>query len=476
MGAAIRQSLVDGVSNSNAEGFRLEGFENMPEALKSMDPLLDVGGSKGRKSAKKARRIALQVMPGSEMLMHFIDLHNEPGLVERPEVDMLLTFTELGEIVLHELVQRMVRLCLACHRSPVPQKWIGSSVALGFEVGPLPERASGESFVRKQVEACIFDWGRSELNTLQKHYALSEAERRDRSKYWSYYVGGVTRLTWEMVRMYWNRFACPKWDQISITVYDFDSLSADDFIGRLSIDSLAPKPVTTDPLQVETLTKVISTSGIPSITYSIEWRSFPADSRLKGAWRIHIKAASQLPRLDKVLLKTTSDPYVEVIAFSEDGNQCSRQRTSVAIGTLNPVWDEVIEFPETISEDSFQTTLNTLGHCLGKDPLDCMLVSDEILGKTSWCGPLCLTGSSERSLTSTSSSPRRLSKGQALRHAFLEWESRLFKAAASNVELGCKYRGLDDDNENPDPSVVPEVIEFGEPELFTGGCWPCQCR
>merc|ERR1719197_51232 len=40
--AAMRQKVIDGLTNSAAEGFRLEGFDNMPPVLSSLDPLLDL--------------------------------------------------------------------------------------------------------------------------------------------------------------------------------------------------------------------------------------------------------------------------------------------------------------------------------------------------------------------------------------------------------------------------------------------------
>merc|ERR1719191_636797 len=54
--AALRQGVVDALTNSEAEGFRLEGFDHPPKALLSMDPLLDFGGSQmfSGKALKKA--------------------------------------------------------------------------------------------------------------------------------------------------------------------------------------------------------------------------------------------------------------------------------------------------------------------------------------------------------------------------------------------------------------------------------------
>eukprot|EP00434_Breviolum_minutum_P029748 symbB.v1.2.026299.t1/scaffold2616.1/size74813/3 len=58
-------------------------------------------------------------------------------------------------------------------KCPVPQKWIGSSVALGFDIGQMPKRGEEEKF-RQKIIVSIFDWGRSELNTIEKNAALSD--------------------------------------------------------------------------------------------------------------------------------------------------------------------------------------------------------------------------------------------------------------------------------------------------------------
>jgi hypothetical protein len=70
--AALRGSVVDGVTNSSCEGYRLEGFDGRPPSLKSMDPLLDLGIAGDKKVVKKATRVMLQRMSGAEMLMHFL--------------------------------------------------------------------------------------------------------------------------------------------------------------------------------------------------------------------------------------------------------------------------------------------------------------------------------------------------------------------------------------------------------------------
>ncbi|CAK0899930.1 unnamed protein product, partial [Prorocentrum cordatum] len=196
--AAMRQSIVDGLTNTACEGFRLEGFDKRPPALLSMDPLLDVGSTTNEKLRKKAQRVLLQRMAGQEMLMHYLDVHQDLPTPDGKGLESTLGPSELIELVLQRVVVALCDLAMSCRRSPVPQKWIGSSVALGFDCAELPPRCAGtEDTVRKKALVSIFDWGRSELNTLDRHMQLSEADQKDRSEFWSYYVGGIDRLAWE---------------------------------------------------------------------------------------------------------------------------------------------------------------------------------------------------------------------------------------------------------------------------------------
>ncbi|CAE7274853.1 ACTI [Symbiodinium natans] len=140
----------------------------------------------------------LQRMPAAKMIMYFLDMHADLPHPSQAELTSTLSQAETAEIVLHETVKKLLRLGIACKQCPVPQKWIGSSVALGYDVGQLPTRENAEEQLRKQTIVSIFDWGRSELNTIQKHGALSDSAQADRAQYWSYYTGGIYRLGWEV--------------------------------------------------------------------------------------------------------------------------------------------------------------------------------------------------------------------------------------------------------------------------------------
>lgn len=354
--AALRQSIVDGLTNTACEGFRLEGFDKRPRSLLSMDPLLDVGSTTNEKLLKKAHRVLLQRMAAQEMLMHYLDVHEDLPTPDDKGLQSTLGPSELIELVLQKSATQLCDLALSCRRSPVPQKWIGSSVALGFDCGELPPRSAGtEDAVRKQTLVSIFDWGRSELNTLDRHMQLSEADQKDRSEFWSYYVGGIDRLAWEVSRAYLHRLSvADAWTDVIFRIHDFDSMTSNDFLGKVRVP-LQECGSTTKELEG------MSGSKRGEITFSIAWQPYPQPSRVTGAWRVTVEAAAKLPASDGVMIMNSSDPFVEVIAISQDGKRGFRQVTEVKVKNLSPEWGETFEIPVVSKADFLQDAFRSLG-------------------------------------------------------------------------------------------------------------------
>ncbi len=118
------QTLIDKMTNSTYEGYCLEGFDGMPSALVSMNPLLETFGKLGIKSEKrlndanvekKSRRIMLQKMTSNDIFMHFTDLHLESwpcNAMESISVGNLLSGAEQSEIVCLVLLQSIYRSIL----------------------------------------------------------------------------------------------------------------------------------------------------------------------------------------------------------------------------------------------------------------------------------------------------------------------------------------------------------------------------
>ncbi|CAJ1395575.1 unnamed protein product [Effrenium voratum] len=451
--AALRQSVVDGVTNSSCEGFRLEGFDGRPPALESMDPLLDLGMTGNAKMAKKALRVMLQRMTAAEMLLHWLDVHQEPADIEDGQLTSRICTAELAELACHEAVRQLCGLAVACRRSPVPQKWIGSSVGLSFDAS-LPKRSTAQEEVRKSTLVCTFDWGRSELNTIDKHMLMSEKDQLDRGEFWRYYMGGIDRLAWEAARAYRHRFSCKKWSLLTFKVCDFDSMSENDFIGRLTV------PVEETPERTADLTSkdgnhVVGENawrGSASLTFSITWRRYPKPSRLLGAWRVQLKRAQHLPRQDKMQLRTTSDPMCEITACAEDPNGllCLRQVSSVKVRHLDPEWNEVFDLP-VLEEDYLEQALEGAAPGLGQD-LQGLFPPEKM---PSWMRDQMnpQTRSPGRSSSFSRSSN---SETEVLERALEGWKTRLDAASSTELTPSASARSPTRSVGSPTRTAVPE--------------------
>jgi len=361
---AFRQTLLDKMTNSTYEGYRLEGFDGMPSALVSMNPLLETFGKLGIKSEKrlndanvekKSRRIMLQKMTSNDIFMHFTDLHLESwpcNAMESIPVGNLLSGAEQSEIVLHEMVRQLFCLAVCCDRILIPQKWIGSSIALGFDALTRPERSrEQEERLRSTVIVKIFDWGRSELLKKKEFDTLSSAEKDDRNRFWTYYKDAVYRLSFNAALFYYNQFTAQSWGEVSVCVLDYDALSSDDLIGEVTL-----------PLRETKMTsyQLIGIHGrsCGSISLSISWCDAEY-SRLAGAWKVHINSATNLPAKD--LTSYSSDPYCLVLAKSNNMLREYSQITSVKANTLQPKWEETVEIPVVANSSNFLDSLKGSG-------------------------------------------------------------------------------------------------------------------
>lgn len=343
--SAMRQNVLDGLTNSATQGFRIEGFTGEPRSLSSWVPLLDIEHVAGRSSEylnKKAKKMLLQRMPAEEMFAHFLSLSNDV-----PAQEDSLGASEFAELIFHETLSRLCRLALDCRRVAVPQKWIGSSVALAYDAGQLPLRSTSELVVRSMAKVVIFDWGRSELNTLQQHMSLSAKEQTDRRMFWQHYVEGIDRLSWEAARAYRNQFGNPDgWKQVKITIFDWDSQTENDFVASVVVDV-----ETTSPVEIAMRDKAGKPVASVKLTYAMEWKPCPPGSRLKGTWCVHVEKVTRVPLKDVLLLKFSSDPVIEIDACGMDSTYCFRQYSSVKPRTCEPVWNETFELP--VAQSSF---------------------------------------------------------------------------------------------------------------------------
>ena len=137
--------------------------------------------------------------------------------------------------MLRTIVTKLGGLTQSLRQVPVPQKWLGSSIALLFDAGKTPERGAALEAAASEAGVYIFDWGRSELLGTEEYNALQDAEKEDRRKFWNYYSDGVCRLFYEAVRAYYHRFCTPVWTHVLIQILDFDAISDNDLAGQVEI-------------------------------------------------------------------------------------------------------------------------------------------------------------------------------------------------------------------------------------------------
>eukprot|EP00533_Pseudo-nitzschia_delicatissima_P009964 CAMPEP_0116091694 /NCGR_PEP_ID=MMETSP0327-20121206/7641_1 /TAXON_ID=44447 /ORGANISM="Pseudo-nitzschia delicatissima, Strain B596" /LENGTH=581 /DNA_ID=CAMNT_0003583061 /DNA_START=102 /DNA_END=1847 /DNA_ORIENTATION=- len=361
---AMKHHLMDGLSNSASEGYRLAGFNGCPEVFDSMEPLLDITKTEALKQETEsgwqtfwgrtiddsqyaqAKRFMLNSLDGTGVFRFFYDLHMDGNF----EMDTYLPI-EVAEIVSHELTDQLVRLASACQHVTIPQKWIGSSVAVCFDSGFFPERTleSAEADIRNKVLCKIFDWGRSELLTAEEYDAMTPDQKADRDKFWQLYKHGIERCAYNATRFYYHQFTkTTLYSDITVQVYDFDSMSSDDYIGKVVIE--LPDHTNKEALEALKGSKTYKLEGMvahlskSTLSCSIEWQDFPESSRLQGCWKVTIEKAENLPALDGLI--NCSDPYCMVMGnTTQTDGQHFNQRTCVIARNLNPEWNETIAVP-----------------------------------------------------------------------------------------------------------------------------------
>lgn len=343
---AFKQQLFDKTTNSVKEGYRLEGFDGCPQALKTMVPFIehmmqDKGDSK---ASKKSRRVMFQQLEGTKIFQHLLDIHLEHST---DNDETMYDSDEYLEITMHEIVKRLTKLAIACHAVSIPQKWIGSSLAIGFDAGEVPNRSKTEEDIRNSAIVRVFDWGRSELNDTNHMNTLTESEIEDREFFWEQYKTGINTISWVATHKYLNRFCCASWESVTFLVYDHDSVSNDDFMCSATV-LLKETEMKKRPL----LTKRGGKGG--TLTYSIEWKEFEENSRMKGAWKITIVSGEDLPNLDFGVANLcgsatqASDPYVIIRPLPSSKQESPfvfEQITTVKENNLHPVWNEHFSIP-----------------------------------------------------------------------------------------------------------------------------------
>lgn len=193
---AWKNQMVDRCTNSQREGFRLEGMDCPPKILQERNTAIIKGRTSLRGlynvNDKKSWRILLQQLRAYEMIALWVDMF-EFG--ERAEVH--------SHAALWSSVDAMDLVVKALLDLPVPQQWIGSSLALGLEASSVRDHP--------KVIAKVFDWGRAELMTAEEYDALQENDQKQRIHFWRQYCKAVVRFQWELLRLVTHRCCCKVW-------------------------------------------------------------------------------------------------------------------------------------------------------------------------------------------------------------------------------------------------------------------------
>lgn len=309
--AAWRNRVVDRLTNSAAQGFRLEGFDCPPSSLKTRDTGERAGAS--AKTAKKIKRLFYQRFPAADFLTFVADTNELQDLYTSPA---LLSPAEYSEAVVFDAACQMAQLCRDLLRLPA-QMWIGSSLCLAYDSGSLPPRQEvlryfAGSGGKKLAEVLIFDWGRSQLETQESWQELSREYKERNTRYWENYLRGLFRMLFACIRLYICQFCYAepsKSTTVIIEVFDYDTFDAKDFLCSVHLP-LAP---TNGPRELE-LVGADGSTPAGSVQVVITPAPVQSDSRLSESWVIEVIKVSGVPKGD---LCDDSDPTLRVTLCAE---------------------------------------------------------------------------------------------------------------------------------------------------------------
>jgi len=169
----------------------------------------------------------------------------------------------------------------------------------------------------------IFDFGRSELNSPEKHAALHEAQKKDRADFWSNWRMAVDHLLWEAARMYMNRYVYADFHAIHVDLYDYDSTTACDYLGGVTLK--LGEVIAGDTEQWQTLRlSLLKASGKPvigkngkeaQVVLEIQRKAYPEQSCFACALMVRVVSACNLAAKDwRVFANSSSDPFFLVTA------------------------------------------------------------------------------------------------------------------------------------------------------------------
>lgn len=271
---AWKQSTVDSFTNSKVEGFRLEGMEEPPQCLEDYLEMAvnnPRAAERAILSEKKAKRLMLQRLRGYQIIDFWVNMQDATTAGKRsrlnsgasshvggdsfmngvhsqasywPTLSVPLTsgtaskrlmahnmnseagtqtitnpdlksgvFAELHcQDALWQALDKVSDCAKTVLALPVPQQWIGSSLALALEVDECEEHP--------KTTVKLFDWGRSDLSSVSDYKALSPSEKKERIQHWRSYLRSLLRFQYELARIVVHRCCCPAWTALVCELCD----------------------------------------------------------------------------------------------------------------------------------------------------------------------------------------------------------------------------------------------------------------
>lgn len=343
--AAKGNLVIDHLTNSKVEGYRLEGFDSMPESLATRAPSPQEENCVKvvmKQFSKKYKRMNMQRLPARDFLAYMTDFNDlEDQYMADPAGQ--LGPGEYGEAVLFDVVTQVSQLAVDALNMPAPQMWIGSSLGLRCDSGRLPSRQKALQAVSAPLQptasplgrlayVVVFDWGRSELCTVERYLAMSETDKVQRQLYWTFWLRGVHRCLFEAASYYLSQH-CFRQDpslpvMISFEVWDFDTFEGNDFLGKAWL----PLEATNGEVTLDLYDSWDFQRG--QLDVSIEELPPPPNSRLQRLWKVWVLGVDGLPRAD---VFSDTDPLV-IAKVGQDVTETSAGR--FAVGRTPVVLDD----------------------------------------------------------------------------------------------------------------------------------------
>jgi hypothetical protein len=167
------------------------------------------------------------------------------------------------------------------------------------------------------AKVCVFDWGRSELNTPELYNEMEEDTKEERQRYWKKWQRPLFRCLFEATSLYVSQFFVRGVNdrenaRILISVWDYDTYDPSDLLGYAEI----PLEETEEEVPVK-ITDAFSGQMCacncqpvdPYVYVTVRREHLPQGSRLQEAWSVYVHSVEGLPKAD---VFSDTDPLVRV--------------------------------------------------------------------------------------------------------------------------------------------------------------------